>query len=76
MLKVIWRKQDEVHPLTIGLFPFAADARISVDYNLRNNEWTLIIQEVKPTDEGLYHCQISTKEGSENMYSVKLNVKS
>ena len=63
-------------PLTIGLYPFAADARISVDYNLRTSEWTLLIQDVRPSDEGLYHCQVSTKDASEHMYNVQLNVKS
>jgi len=73
---VIWRRHDDVSPLTIGLYPFAADARISVDYNLRTSEWTLLIQDVRPSDEGLYHCQVSTKDASEHMYNVQLNVKS
>jgi len=73
---VIWRRFEDVSPLTIGLYPFAADARISVDYNLRTSEWTLLIQDVRPTDEGLYHCQVSTKDASEHMYNVQLNVKS
>jgi len=73
---VIWRRYEDVSPLTIGLYPFAADARISVDYNLRTSEWTLLIQDVRPSDEGLYHCQVSTKDASEHMYNVQLNVKS
>jgi len=75
-MKVIWRRYEDVSPLTIGLYPFAADARISVDYNLRTSEWTLLIQDVRPSDEGLYHCQVSTKDASEHMYNVQLNVKS
>ena len=73
---MIWRRYEDVSPLTIGLYPFAADARISVDYNLRKNEWTLLIQDVRPTDEGVYHCQVSTKDASEHTYNVQLNVKS
>ena len=75
-LQVTWRRGDEVHPLTIGLFPFVADSRIAVDYNQRTSEWSLIIQDVRPTDEGVYHCQISTKSAdNDNSYDVLLNVK-
>jgi len=72
---VTWRKRSEAHPLTIGLFTFVGDTRISVDFNQRTNEWSLIIQDVKPTDEGLYECQISTKQENLPSYEVKLNVK-
>ena len=51
---------SEVHPLTIGLYPFAPDTRIGVDYSQRTNEWSLIIQDIQPMDEGIYQCQIST----------------
>ena len=76
MLQVTWRKKSEAHPLTIGLFTFVGDTRISVDYNQRMNEWSLIIQDVKPGDEGIYQCQISTKNEELNFYDVLLNVKS
>lgn len=76
MLQVTWRKKSEAHPLTIGLFTFVGDTRITVDYNQRTNEWSLIIQDVKPSDEGIYQCQISTKQDNLNTYDVRLNVKS
>jgi hypothetical protein len=72
---VIWRKQGDVSPLTIGTSGFSADSRIQVDLNFRISEWTLMIQDVRPSDEGLYHCQVSTKDASEHMYSVQLNVR-
>lgn len=74
-LQVTWKKFEEVHPLTIGLFPFAPDSRISVDYNQRTNEWSLIIQDIRPMDEGVYQCQISTKDDQDS-YDITLNVKS
>jgi len=43
-VQVTWKRFDQVHPLTIGLYPFAPDTRIGVDYNQRMNEWSLIIQ--------------------------------
>lgn len=76
LLQVIWRKANDASPLTIGLYPFAADARISVDNNQRHNEWTLLIQDVRTSDEGLYICQVSTKDASEHMFTVQLIVKS
>ena len=62
--------------MTIGLFTFVGDTRVSVDYNQRTNEWSLIIQDVKPSDEGTYKCQISTKQDNMQSYDIDLNVKS
>ena len=74
--QVTWRRRSDAHPLTIGLFTFVGDTRISVDFNQRTNEWSLMIQDVTPADEGIYECQISTKQENMNSYEVKLNVKS
>ena len=74
-VQVTWKKYDDVHPLTIGLFTFAPDTRINADYNQRTNEWSLIIQDVRPIDEGVYQCQISTKN-EHDTYDIQLNVKS
>ncbi|ESN95121.1 hypothetical protein HELRODRAFT_179714 [Helobdella robusta] len=69
-----WRKENEVHPLTIGNHPFAPDSRMSVDHNARTSEWSLSIMDVKPSDEGTYRCQISTKNGNHSQ-QIKLIVK-
>jgi Immunoglobulin V-set domain len=74
-LQVTWKRFDDIHPLTIGMYPFAPDPRISVDLNQRLNEWSLIIQDIRPTDEGVYQCQISTKDDLDS-YDITLNVKS
>ena len=75
-VQVTWRRHEQEHPLTIGLFTFVSDTRISVDYNQRQNEWSLIIQDVRPDDEGVYHCQISTRHEHQLSYDIKLNVDS
>ena len=76
LFQVTWRKEDDAHPLTIGMFPFAPDTRVTVDYNQRTMEWMLIIQDVRPTDEGIYRCQISTKNDRQrHSYDIRLNVK-
>ena len=74
--QITWRRHAEIHPLTIGMFTFAPDTRITVDYNQRTNEWSLIIQDIKPSDEGIYHCAISTKDEANVAYDIRLNVKS
>ena len=62
--------------MTIGLFTFVGDARVGVDYNQRTSVWSLVIDDVRPTDDGLYHCQISTKNDQlDSSYDVRLNVK-
>lgn len=71
---VTWKKHDDIHPLTIGMYPFAPDTRISVDYNQRTNEWSLIIQDIRPMDDGIYQCQISTKNDHDT-YDIRLNVR-
>ncbi|KAK2181817.1 hypothetical protein NP493_379g00015 [Ridgeia piscesae] len=73
--KVVWRREKDLHPLTIGMFTFVPDERISVDYNQRTNEWSLIIHNVNPADEATYNCQISTKDSNTRSYKIKLNVK-
>ena len=73
--QVTWKRLTEVHPLTIGLYPFAPDTRIGVDYSQRTNEWSLIIQDIQPMDEGIYQCQISTKNDHDS-YDIQLNVHS
>ena len=74
--QVVWRREKDLHPLTIGMFTFVPDERISVDYNQRTNEWSLIIHNVNPADEATYNCQISTKDSNTRSYKIKLNVKS
>lgn len=45
--------------LTVGAVTYAADDRVSVARRYPGN-WRLLIREVKPDDEGVYECQIST----------------
>ena len=71
-----WRRKRDKHPLTIGLFTFVGDERITVDFNQRQSEWSLMIQDIRPSDEGIYQCQISTKEELDKQYEIRLNVRS
>ncbi|XP_041980786.1 uncharacterized protein LOC121734321 [Aricia agestis] len=54
------RGRDEMPELlTVGAVTYAADNRVSVGKRYPGN-WRLLIREVKPDDEGVYECQIST----------------
>lgn len=55
------RKGKEGIPelLTVGAVTYAADNRVTVAKRYPGN-WRLVVKEVKPEDEGVYECQIST----------------
>ncbi|XP_037874428.1 uncharacterized protein LOC101740282 isoform X1 [Bombyx mori] len=54
------RGKDEIPELlTVGAVTYAADNRVTVARRYPGN-WRLLIREVKPDDEGVYECQIST----------------
>ncbi|CAB3244126.1 unnamed protein product [Arctia plantaginis] len=54
------RGKDEMPELlTVGAVTYAADNRVTVARRYPGN-WRLLIREVKPDDEGVYECQIST----------------
>ncbi|CAH1795862.1 unnamed protein product, partial [Owenia fusiformis] len=59
--------------LTIGLFTFVGDTRIKAKANKRTNEWSLIIEDTRLSDDDIYECQVSTtpKIGR----NVRLNVR-
>ncbi|KAJ0175284.1 hypothetical protein K1T71_009425 [Dendrolimus kikuchii] len=45
--------------LTVGAITYAHDNRVTVAKRYPGN-WRLVVKEVKPDDEGVYECQIST----------------
>lgn len=60
--KVIWKRVDQKHALTIGDFVFTSDKSHSVDHAEKSIKWNLVIKDVQKEHAGLYDCQISTKE--------------
>lgn len=62
-VQVSWvrrRGKDEIPELlTVGAVTYAADNRVTVARRYPGN-WRLLIRVVKPDDEGVYECQIST----------------
>ena len=72
--QVVWRRAGVVHPLTIGLFTFVSDPRVTVRHNNTTDTWCLIINDVQLTDDGTYQCQINSKDDQTNFYNVHLHV--
>ena len=60
------------HALTVGKFIFVDDPDVDVDNLPHRDEWNLIIRNVQPRHQGIYECQISTKEDLRRY--VQLNV--
>jgi len=75
-VQVTWRKLGAMHPMTIGVSTFVSDRRVKVETVHRDNEWNLVISHVKHEDEGIYQCQINTKDDQSNFYNIYLHIKS
>jgi len=73
-MQVVWRREAAIHPLTIGLFTFVSDSRVSVRHNATLDTWCLVIERVQQTDDGTYQCQINSKHDQTNSFDVYLHV--
>lgn len=70
--QIIWKRTDMEHALTVGKFVFVDDPDIDIDNLPHRDEWNLIIRNVQTRHQGIYECQISTKEDLRRY--VQLNV--
>ncbi|ESO92557.1 hypothetical protein LOTGIDRAFT_162465 [Lottia gigantea] len=74
---VIWKKVDQVHPISIGNYIYVPDSDYYVEHEettspTSTSEWNLRINSVKLHHAGVYECQISAKE--DIMRNITLNV--
>ncbi|XP_071169629.1 tyrosine-protein phosphatase non-receptor type substrate 1-like isoform X1 [Mytilus edulis] len=60
--KVIWKREDQPHPLTVGKFVYVSNPEYGIKHIPYKDEWNLIIENVQPSHAGFYECQISTKD--------------
>lgn len=59
---VVWRRFDSSFPLTSGKLTVIDDKRIQVSHVAHKGQWDLMIKDVKLEDDGIYECQIATKD--------------
>ena len=74
--QVTWRRQDQDYPLMVETHRFINDARFDVDVVHRLGEWNLVIDDVRPSDEGVYLCSVVTHAHNDLTFNVTLHVKS
>ena len=61
-MQVFWIRSSDLQILTAGFYTFTSDKRLkSENHNAEDNDWGLIIQNVKYEDAGQYECQINTE---------------
>jgi len=61
--------------MTIGSSTFVSDWRVLVEPVPRDNAWNLVITEVRREDDGIYQCQVNTKDDQTNFYNIYLHIK-
>lgn len=59
---VVWKKETDSNPLTIGKLTYVTDSRIQTHHVVLKDQWNLHIRNVDVPDAGFYECQVSTKE--------------
>ncbi|RUS89830.1 hypothetical protein EGW08_002442 [Elysia chlorotica] len=70
---VVWRKEPQSNPLTIGKTRFVADQRFRIENLEHSLSWNLHIRDVKASDSGIYECQVVAKKRKIRQH-IELNV--
>lgn len=57
---VFWIRNSDLQILTAGLLTFSSDVRFRVNHenSIDENDWSLLITNVKTQDSGVYECQV------------------
>lgn len=59
---VVWRRLESSFPLTSGTMTVVADTRLQIGHVEYKNQWDLMIKNVQPDDEGVYECQVASRD--------------
>ena len=65
-VEVSWLRARDVKVLSVGELAFSSDSRIGVLQvdrpRLAASDWNLSIQNTTKADDGMYECQVNTRE--------------
>ncbi|KAL3867231.1 hypothetical protein ACJMK2_044447 [Sinanodonta woodiana] len=59
---VVWRRANDQGPITIAEMTYVPDDRFLVNHVPFKGQWDLLIKNVQPADQGIYECQVSSKD--------------
>ncbi len=72
---VSWVRRRDFHILATSTQVFTRDARFAVLHEPGGGDWTLTVRGVRPSDEGAYACQVSTRTGVKaHVFNLKVVV--
>lgn len=69
---VSWIRHKDTHLLTLGLYSYTKDPRLSAIHRSNSEDWVLEIRNTLTQDAGIYECQVSTTPPRSHL--VHLNV--
>lgn len=58
--QVSWIRHSDTSLLTVGRYTYTTDLRFESFHSPHTEDWILQLRNPKPTDSGVYECQIST----------------
>jgi len=70
---VSWVRHSDSHPLTIGGYTYTPDSRFTSVHKPSSENWVLEIRDTKPSDKGIYECQISTSPIRSLQYQLEIS---
>ena len=60
IFQVSWIRHSDTSLLTVGRYTYTTDLRFESFHSPHTEDWILQLRNPKPTDSGVYECQIST----------------
>ena len=59
-LQVSWIRYKDTSLLTVGRYTYTTDLRFEAIHSPHTDDWIVVLKNPRPTDSGIYGCQIST----------------
>ena len=59
-LQISWIRYKDTSLLTVGRYTYTTDLRFEAFHSHHTDDWIVRLKNPKPSDSGVYGCQIST----------------